>query len=225
MKRIAGVAALLSLVAAACGQAGVLDGIGDRAESFVQGEVTTTSLVVPVAAGTGDEGVIGADNVLWFNDDIREQAVGTPEDVVREVWSRKLNSRFIQSSRTEIARALPALRFPSKVPSDVRWVTSQLVFEAETGTLDVETAAAFGLWTADPYQSDTSRLGVLRVGQAPVDVGSERSDIVPLLVPDGISLGWTESGHRYELFCRSTISTELCTDVAMSAELLSDLLP
>lgn len=224
MKRISGMALVLSLLVAACGQAGFLDGVGDRAESFVRGDVTTTSLVVPVAAGTGDEGVIGADNVLWFNDDIREQAAGAPEDVIRDVWARKLNSRFIQASRTEIASALPTLRFPSKVPSDVRWVTSQLVFD-DAGTLDVETAAAFGFWTADPYQSDTSRISVLRVGSAPVDALPERSDVVPILVPDGISLGWTELGNRYELFCRSTISAELCADVAMSVELLSELLP
>lgn len=225
MKRLALLLMSLSLLGAACGETGVLDGIGERTQAFVEGEVTTTSLVVAVAAGTGDEGVIGADDVLWFNDDIREQIGGSPEDVVRGVWSRKLNSRFIQASRVEIARAMPALRFPSKVPSDVRWVTSQLVFDTSTGSLDPDTSAAFGLWTAEPYQSDTSRLGVLRVGRASVDAQAERSDIVPILVPDGISLGWTESGHRYELFCRSSISDELCTDVAMSMELLSELLP
>jgi hypothetical protein len=46
-----------------------------------------------------------------------------------------------------------------------------------------------------------------------------------VVVPDGISLGWTESSMQYELFCRSEISEQLCTDVATSAMLMSDLLP
>ncbi len=225
MKRIAVVAAFVAVLLAACGEAGLLDGVGDRTKSFVEGDVTTTSLVAVIAAGTGDEGLIGAADVLWFNDSIDPQHTGEAADVLQAVWARKLNSRFVQTSRTEIAAAMPGIRFPNLVPSDVRWVTSQLVFDKDTGLLDPDTSAAFGLWTAEPYQSDTSRLGVLRVGRAPVDVPSTRSEVVPVLVPDGISLGWTEAGYRYELFCRSSISDELCTEVAVSSEVMSGLLP
>lgn len=224
MKRILLLIALIGVAVAACGEAGVLDGVGTRAQSFVEGAATTTT-VVAVAAGTGDEGLVSAGDVLWFNDDITPQYKGAPAEVESAVWTRKLNSRFVQASRAEIAAAMPALRFPGLVPSDVRWVTSQLVYDRDAGLLDTETSAAFGLWSAEPYQTDASRLGVLRVGRAPVDTPSERSDIVPILVPDGISLVWTESGYRYELFCRSTISDELCTEVAFSSELLSDLVP
>lgn len=225
MKRIAVVVAVMSLVAAACGETGVLDGVGVRTQAFVEGDATTTSTVVALAAGTGDEGLVSATDVLWFNDDIATQHSGSPQDVVESVWKRKIKSRFIQSSRAEIAAAMPAIRFPELVPSDVRWVTSQLVYDRDTGLLDSETSAAFGLWSAEPYQSDTSRIGVLRVGRASVDTPAARSDIVPILVPDGVSLGWTESGYRYELFCRSSVSDELCTEVASSSVLLSDLLP
>jgi hypothetical protein len=225
MKRIVVLVAFVGVIVAACGQAGVLDGVGARAQGFVEGDATTTSVVVALPAGSGDEGLITAGDVLWFNDDIEPQFTGSSQDVVAAVWARKLNSRFVQSARAEIAAAMPAIRFPKLVPSDVRWVTSQLVFDGDTGLLDTDTSAAFGLWSAEPYQTDTSRLGVLRVGRAPIDSVTERSDIVPILVPDGVSLGWTESGYRYELFCRSSISDQLCTEVALSSELLSTLLP
>ncbi len=220
---IAGLA--LSILLVGCGEAGLLDGVGDRTRGYVKGDDTTTTSVVPVVAGTGDEGLIGATDVQWFNDDLPNQMAGTAEQVVRGVWERELNSRFVQSSRSEIAAALPTIMFPDLVPENVRWITSQLVFDETTGILDPDTIAAFGLWISDPYQSDAARLGVLRVGNAPADLLPTRSEIVPIIVPDGISLGWTEAGHRYELFCRSDVSEELCIDVAHSAAPLADLLP
>ena len=225
MKRMAIAGVALSMVLVGCGESGLLDGVGDATRGYVQGDETTTTTIVPVAAGTGDEGLIGATDVEWFNDDLPEQMTGTSEQVIGGIWLRELNSRFVQSSRTEIAAALPAIMFPDLVPETVEWITSQLVFDETTGFLDPETMAAFGLWVSDPYQSDTARLGVLRVGEAASDMLPTRSEIVPIIVPDGISLGWTEAGHRYELFCRSDISEELCADVAHSAAPLSGLLP
>lgn len=225
MKRFVIPSLALSVLLVGCGDAGVLDGVGDRTRGYVQGDETTTTTVVAVVAGTGDEGLIGATDAQWFNDDLPNQMSGSSDQVVRGVWERELNSRFVQSSRSEIATALPAIMFPDLVPETVRWVTSQLVFDAATGVLDPDTTAAFGFWIADPYQSDAARLGVLRVGKAADDLLPTRSEIVPIIVPDGVSLGWTEAGHRYELFCRSDISQELCTDVAHSAAPLSGLLP
>ena len=214
-----------SFAVAACGDAGLLDGIGDRTRDIVVGETTTTLAPVAVAAGEGDEGLVRAGEVLWFNDDIVPQASGTPEEVVAAVWDRRLSSRFVQAARREIAGAIPALVFPSLVPQQVRWVTSQLVYNPTSGTLDRDTQAAFGLWTAEPYRSDTAQLGVLRVGRASVDAPSARSEIVTVAVPDGVSLAWTESGHRYELFCRSEVSEDLCRETAESSVLLAGLLP
>lgn len=225
MMRIATGVLLFSLLLVGCGQAGLLDGVGDRTRSYVQGDDSTTSTLVPVIAGVGDEGLIGVAGVQWFNDAIASKASGTPDDVIAGVWERELNSRFVQSSRVEIAAALPSIMFPALVPQAARWITSQLVYDLSTGNLDPDTSAAFGIWTSDPYQSANSRLGVLRVGSAASDVLSEKSDIVSIIVPDGVSLGWTEEGHRYELFCRSDISEELCGEMANSTAPLNSLLP
>ena len=219
------VIAALACVVAGCGETGLLDGVGDRTRSYVEGETTTTVSVPTVAAGTGSEALVGTLDVVWYNDSKDPQYSGEPEEVVAAVWEDRLgNSRFVQSSRSELAAALPSLRFPEFVPEQVRWITSQLVYTESTGLLDPDTSAAFGLWTSDPYQSDTGRIGVLRVGNAANDTLDRRSRIDAVVVPDGISLGWTESSMQYELFCRSEISEQLCTDVATSVLLMSDLL-
>jgi len=224
MKRIA-TFALLALVVASCGDGGVLDGAGERTRLFVEGETTTTVPVVSIPIGLPGEAAVGSTDVVWYNDGKEPQFSGESSTVITRVWnSRTGNSRFVQSSRSEIAAALPMLRFPSLVPDQVRWITSQLVYDSLTGTLDPEISAAFGLWATEPYLSDTGRVGVLRVGQAPADSPSSRSETVSIVVQEGLSLGWTEASMRYELFCRSEISQDLCTEIAESAELLADLL-
>jgi len=222
-KLIAAVA--IAVLLAGCGDAGLLDGVGERTRAVVHGATTTTTVPVALAAGAEDEGLIEARDVLWFNDDIDPQYTGASPEVVAAVWGRQLGSRFVQASRREIAAALPSLSFPSLVPQQVRWVTSQLVFDEATGTLDPGTSAAFGLWTAEPYRSDTARVGVLRVGRAQADDPESRSEISVVAVPDGVSLGWTEAGHRYELFCRSEVSEALCLEVAASSVVLVGLTP
>lgn len=212
-----------SLVLTACGESGLLDGVGERTRELVEGTTTTTLEGVDVGVDPIEGSLVGPEDLLWFNDDIDPQFTGPANEVIGSVWQRKLDSRFVQASRAEIAAAMPSVLFPELVPQDVRWVTSQLVYDDTTGALDPDTAAAFGFWISEPYQSDTARLGVLRVGFAPADAGTLHSDIVPILVPDGISLGWTESGYRYELFCRSSISDELCTEVAASTVPLHEL--
>lgn len=217
--------AVVALAVVGCGEAGPLDGVGDRTRSYVEGETTTTVSIPTVAAGTGDESLVGALDVLWYNDSKDPQHIGDPDDVIASVWADKVgNSRFVQSSRAELAAALPSLRFPELVPEGVRWITSQLVYRQATGLLDPDTSAAFGLWTSDPYQSDTGRVGVLRVGSAAIDALDRKSEIDLVVVPDGISLGWTESSMQYELFCRSEISEQLCTDIANSVVPMADLL-
>ncbi len=227
MNRAFALAVIVAVAAsvAACGDAGPLDGVGDLTRDVVRGDTTTTTVVVAVAAGQPDEGLVEATDLLWFNDEIEPQFAGESDDVIAAVWARRLPGRFVQASRREIAAAMPALSFPSLVPQQVRWITSQLVYNETSGTLDPDTSAAFGLWTSEPYQVDTSRIGVLRVGRAQPDVPSARSEISVTAVPDGVSLGWTESGHRYELFCRSEVSEELCVEVAASSVPLAGLAP
>ena len=225
INRVVVLVAMGAILASGCGEAGLLDGAGDRTRSVVHGATTTTVAPIAVAAGTADEGLIPGGDILWFNDDIDPQFTGSSPEVIDAVWKRQLGSRFVQASRREIAAAMPALSFPSLVPQQVRWVTSQLVYNETSGALDPDTSAAFGLWTAEPYRSDTARLGVLRVGRGLPDDLAERSEISVIAVPDGVSLGWTESGHRYELFCRSEVSEELCLEVAESSVPLSGLAP
>jgi len=209
----------VALVVTSCGEAGVFDGVGDRTREFVQGETTTTIPIPSVAAGQEGEAVVDATDVLWYNDQKDPQFSGQPEQVIADVWNGRIeNSRFVQASRAEIAQALPTLMFPSVVPEQVRWVTSQLVYKEALGTLDPDTSTAFGLWTTDPYQSDTGRVAVLRVGRAPTDTPIPRSEILSIVVPDGLSLGWTEDAMRYELLCRSEISEDLCREVARSSK-------
>jgi hypothetical protein len=224
MKRAAIVLiAIAALALGACGESGLLDGVGERTRDLVEGSTTTAPEEDIVEIDTAEEGLVGPEDLLWFNDDIDPQFTGEAQDVIRSVWERKLNSRFVQASRAEIASAMPNVLFPELVPRDVRWVTSQLVYDSATGALDAETSAAFGLWVSEPYQSDDARLGVLRIGLASVDAPVGRSDIVPILVPDGVSLGWTESGYRYEMFCRSSVSDDLCIEVASSTVPLHEL--
>ena len=224
MKRtVIAIMVLASLVLGACGESGLLDGVGERTRELVEASTTTTLEGTIIEVDPVEEGLVGPEDLLWFNDDIDPQFTGPAQDVIRSVWERKLNSRFVQASRAEIAAAMPNVLFPELVPKDVRWVTSQLVYDNTTGALDSETATAFGLWISEPYQSDDARLGVLRIGFAPIDAGTERSEIVPILVADGISLGWTEDEYRYELFCRSSVSDELCTEVAASTVPLHEL--
>lgn len=225
MRRFAVGCALLAVAVAGCGEAGVLDGLGDRTREAVKGGTTTTTVLLAVAAGVENEALVKSDEVLWFNDDISPQFTGTSEEVVTAVWQRQLGNRFVQATRTEIAAAIPSGVFPGLVPQQVRWITSQLVYNEISGTLNTDTSAAFGLWSDVPYQLDTARVGVLRIGRAPLEAPAVRSQITSIEVPDGVSLGWTESGHRYELFCRAEVSEDLCVAVSLSTVPMLDLRP
>ena len=216
--------AALALVLVACGEQGPLDGFGERSSEWVsEGVVATTTSEARVVFQVANEGLVGTADLLWTNDDLGDSAVGEPALVVRGVWARQIGSRFVQASRNEIAAALPTIRFPSLVPEDVAWITSQLVYDPATGHLDGNTSVAFGLWAVEPYTVTEGQLGVLRVGAAPGDAGAGRSDTVPILVPDGVNLGWTEGGLRYEMFCRGSIPDAVCEAIIESFVPLSSL--
>lgn len=211
------VCAVAGVVLTACGPEGPLDGLGDASSGFVHGDLATTSTIPIVPTDQGLE-VVATDQVLWWNDELDDQATGSADSVIARVWDRRAGSRFVQASRAEIAAALPTIRFPEVVPADTRWITSQLVYDLDTSVLDQDTAAAFGLWRVEPYTVAEGSVMVLRVGAAPDDTPSSRSDVTPILVPDGLSLVWTEAGLRYELFCRSTVSEDVCFEVADASE-------
>ena len=224
MRRAAFILVFVAAVSA-CGDSGLLDGVGDVSRDWVQGATsTTTTLRVESVAG-GLSQIVLARDIAWFNDAIEDQAGGAPQTVVAAVWDRRRpGERFIQASRAEIAAAIPGIEFPRFVPDGVDWVTSQLVYDKDSGGLDIDTVAAFGLWSVEPYTITEGRLAVLRIGEAPPELAPMRSDIAPVLVPDGISLLWTEGGLRYELFCRSTMAEDVCWEVAESTVPLAGLL-
>lgn len=222
---LAAIAAALGVVALpGCGEAGPLDGVGGASQEWVNQvrAPTTTVFVVPVV---GREGLVYTSDVRWLNDDLADQATGIADQVIAGVWERYAGSRFVQAARSEIAAALPTIEFPTVVPKDVTWLSSQLVYEDDNPVLDPDTSAAFGFWRVTPYTVDEGRLALLTVGVAPTQVALSRSDIVPIVVPDGIALGWTSAGLRYDLLCRSGLTEDLCRDVAESFVPLSTTLP
>jgi hypothetical protein len=210
----------------ACGDDGMLSGLGDRSHEYVAGS-TTTTIFTP---GTDDvivatSGVVATETLSWFNEGIEGEVIGEANVVVAGVWSRgNADGRFIQASPAEIAVALPEIAFPSLVPEQSDWVTSQLVYDAASATLDVEVAAAFGLWSVEPYSDDEGRLAVLRVGLSSQSAGGG-SGIVSSAVEDGLNLVWSEGPYRYELFCRSQIDEDLCWQMVESAGPLRSVSP
>lgn len=212
------------LAASGCGSAGPLDGVGSLSDEWVHRGSTTTVPIDIRPSESGGDGLVATIDLLWLNDDIELPENPTADGVVGAVWERWAGSRFIQSSRAEIAVALPTLMFPEFVPDDVRWVTSQLVYDGQTGTLDLDTSAAFGFWRVEPYSVNEGRVAVLRVGAAPSGAIEGRSAVVPIVVPDGISLGWTDGDLRYELFCRAPVSEELCREIVGSFTSIGGLL-
>ena len=224
--RMVMLALLVGAIAAACGEAGPLEHVGEATAHWVTAATVPTTMAPVVVVEIGNDALVGAQDALWVNDDIAATTPGAdPRTTTAAVWDRQIGSRFVQAGRAEIASALPTIQFPGTIPGDVRWVTSQLVFEPSSGLLDPDTSAAFGLWTVEPYTVESGRIAVLRVGAAPDGVGAAKSDVAPIVVPDGLSLGWTEAGLRYELFCRASVAEAVCNAIVESFVPLNGLLP
>jgi hypothetical protein len=223
VNRIAFLLVVFGLLTAACGDEGLLDGLGDRTRDAVVGTTTTTEEPVdPSGSGPGS-GLELATAVTWYNDGIDGEVIGLPAYTIGEVWERGHDSgRFVQSSRAEIATALPGIRFPGQIPGEVDWVTSQLVFLEDVATLDAGTSAAFGLWEVEPYSTEQGRVGVLRVGNDRADIGPD--EIAVEVVTAGLSLIWADGTYRYELFCRASVPEAICRRMVESAVPLRTLL-
>jgi hypothetical protein len=211
-----------ALLLAACGEAGLMDGVGGRSQDAVLGDLSTTTTVIVETDSAGDVPAIQASDVVWYNDRIELQYQGDASYVIQKVWQRREGeSRFVQASRLEIAEALPDIRFPGLVPGAVGWITSQLVYDTTAATLDTDTAAAFGLWSVEPYTVSDGQLAVLRVGVATEDERVAAFEIVPDVVDDGLSLQWVTGRFRYELFCRVGLPEDLCWQMAETNRLLT----
>jgi hypothetical protein len=223
LKRIALLAAL-TLLAAACGDGGMLDGLGDRSKVAVHGEAsTTTTKVEPVRAET-PLGSIRASDLIWYNDGLAGEGAGIPNQVIAAVWGRGDGvSSVIQASRTEISLALPGIQFPELAPDISGWVTSQLVYDVASGTLGATTSAQFGLWHLEPYSADGGRTAVMWV--RPATSSDVIGSIFPEATTEGLNLSWVAESYRYRIFCPTGLLEDYCWQMAESAMPLSLLLP
>jgi hypothetical protein len=214
-----------ALLTAACSDP--LGGVGDLSRRVVHGDETSTTSTTAAAA---DPGVALEDvgEAVWINDDL-DAGVGliSSEALITAIWSRgDSTSSYIQASRREVAAALPGIRFPRLVPTGVRWVSSQLVYDPQSATLDPATAAAFGMWSEVPYSAPRieAQLAVLRVGfDSFGDI--EEGDISSFRVAEGRELSWAQGGYVYQLFCRTGVTESSCFAMAEATGLLSLLEP
>jgi len=213
---------LTALVITACGDNGMLDGVGERSQEAVLGDLVPSSTLADVVGPEESFRVVLSDDLEWWNDGIEGEAAGERNYIVAKVWARDPHQRVHQASRSEIVQALPGVGFPGVVPEEVQFVTSQMLYDTASATLDTESSVQFGLWPSEPYGDGTANVAVLWVG----DAGEFRIDgIVADVVDNGLSLSWTAGLYRYELFCSTAIIDELCWQMAEATVSLESQMP
>ncbi|MCP4965519.1 MAG: hypothetical protein GY926_09810 [bacterium] len=223
MKRIA-LLVFVVLLVTACGDDGLLDGLGDRSVNAVHGETSLTSTTVEVIRAEAPLGSIRASDLVWYNDGLEGEGFGVPNVVISTVWNRGDGATsVIQATRNEIAAALPGIQFPELVPDSVGWVTSQMVYDAASGTLGADTSAQFGLWHLEPYSADGGRTAAMWVRPATSSdlIGSISSEATV----NGLSLSWVAESFHYRILCPVDLLDENCWQMAESPMPLSLLLP
>jgi hypothetical protein len=230
----------LALALLACGPE-PLAGIGQGASDWI-GEPTVSTTppttdpgpaLVPVGAAT------------WYNESLTPVPGNTPTEVIAGVYARSsADDRFAQATPAEISTALPGIVFPSELPPDVEYITSQLVFDRTTGTLSTDQVAAFGFWVMEPYTQSRSvgQHGILDVAHDPqgsdlIEAGSadtscgrfpshegecEETEVgtAPAWIlsnQTGRTLIWYGGDYRYELFIRAGLDPSLLGAMAESA--------
>lgn len=222
MKRLVFLLAI-ALSSAACGDAGLLDGLGDRSAQVVHGDTSTTTSTTEPEQADAPLGSVRASDVVWYNDGIDDQASGEPSFVIATVWNRGDGvTSVIQASRQEIAAALPGIQFPELLPDRVGWVTSQLVYDAASATLGRDTAAQFGLWHLEPYTADGGRTALMRV--RPATGADTIGSIIPESTTTSLTLSWVAESFHYQVSCPAELAEDYCWQMAESAMPLSLLL-
>jgi len=209
-----------TLVATACGDA--LEGVGDLSARIVRGDQTSTTTTQP---GQVDLRLDPITSVTWINDELGAGTAGlSVDDLLLAVWLRgdQIN-QSVQASRREISEVLPGIEFPQLAPEGVSHLSSQIVYDVQTASLGVGTAAAFGLWVGEPYTAARSeaQLAVLRVGLKTFDDESPDNEVFSFSVADGRELSWVDGDYVYQLFCRTGVAPETCEALASSTIPLS----
>ncbi len=220
MRRVTILLIAAALVAAACGDP--LEGVGDLSRRVVHGDDTSSSTTEAVDRGPALN-LTGITEAVWVNDglDAGVDVLGA-ESLAASIWRRgEGSSAFIQASRREISAVLAGIEFPRLIPGDAVWISSQLVFDTQTATLDPITSAAFGMWTVEPYTAprNEAQLAVLRVGLEAAGAGD--GEIFSFRVAGGRELTWADGGFAYQLFCRTGVSEEACFAMAGSTTQLA----
>lgn len=237
--------AVVAVAATACGAA-PLESVGWRSSAWInEPKLPVTTTTEPSVAT-----VISIRNLMWSNDSIVNNSLEDPQAMIAEVFARREGDRFIQASKEEIAVALPDVTFPSKAPASARWVSSQLVIE-NTGEVSESPAAAFGIWSAEPYTRSRSvaQMAVLRVFIDAInaeevalpdteiscarfaDRTTQQCAIVTiddrhvwrLTAANGTTLVWFGAPYRYELYGRPYVPVSVLEDMASEVMPLADL--
>jgi hypothetical protein len=223
MRRAASAITLMLLT----GCSDLLGGVGDFSRGVVYGDEPRIVTTTTVASEGPALRLTGVTEVSWSNDDLGADTGGLEGvELLSAIWARGDGiTPFIQSSRREIAAALPGIEFPQLVPGQVTHISSQLVFDVQSVVLDPSTAAAFGMWVGEPYDLPRAeaQLAVLRVGlRAAGDPAP--GEFFSFQVSEGRELTWTERDYVYQLFCRTGVGEPACFAIAESLFSLQSML-
>lgn len=241
-------AVVVSAGLAACSD-DALSGLGGRSSGWI-GEVATTATTTTTTAPARTRTVVDVD---WVNDQFEEpEPEAEGDDVLAAVFARSGDSsRFLQASRAEIVAVTPDVLFPSTVPAEVRFITSQLVIESRTLRLANDPTVAFGLWSVEPYTRSRSVGQVAVINVATDPAGAELAadpNTEPNCAPfsqenrlcsiefvtdipvwrlegeSGLTHVWYSAPYRYSLDTRRNIDEELVHTVIGSVVPLAELL-
>jgi len=238
--------AVFELLVTACGP-DPLAHVGAGSSEWIQ-EPTVVTVASTQAGGSALAPVVGSD---WFNNDLPPVGGTSPSEIISGVYARANTSDpYVQATPAEIAIALPGVLFPSLTPPEVRYITSQLVYDLNNTTLAEDQVAAFGLWTVEPYTRSRSvgQQGVFTVisddeGLAAIASGTADTSCARYIDQElecsvrevgtspawelsdrlGTTLVWYGDSYRYELFLRSGVTPGLAIEMANSARPLSSL--
>ena len=221
--------------------------VGEGSSGWIQ-DPTVTTVVATEVGGLALAPVVGSD---WFNNDLAPVGGTSAAEIISGVYARANPSDpFVQATPAEIAIALPGVVFPSLAPPEVRYITSQLVYDLSDITLASDEVAAFGLWTVEPYTrsrsvgqqgvftviADDEGLAAMASGNADTSCARFLDQNVECSVNEvaagpawelrdqlGTTLVWYGDTYRYELFLRSGVAPDLAIEMAESVRPLDSL--
>lgn len=233
---------VLAAVATGCSEDAFGD-LGERSAGWFQ-EVSTT---IPATTTTAPALTRPISDVTWVNDDFTMAPGLDEEAVLSAVYARSGgDSQFLQASRREISVVTPGILFPTTVPMDVGYVTSQIVIEAGALRLSTDPTVAFGLWSVEPYTRSRSvgQVAVLNVATDPggAEVAGEE-DVEPTCArfagatsnlcsietiggtttwrlenDSGVTYVFFDDPYRYELFVRPGVAEQVTQTMLASIE-------